>query len=92
MDGGGVLNLPAGAWTDDTSMALCLAESLIKKRGFDAHDQLTRYLDWYENGYFAAIGECVDIGMSTREALLYFKATGDSFAGDHFLRQMGMVL
>jgi ADP-ribosyl-[dinitrogen reductase] hydrolase len=89
MDGGGILNLPVGAWTDDTSMALCLAESLIKKRGFDAHDQLTRYLDWYENGYLAATGECVDIGMSTREALLHFKATGDAFAGDNFPEAAG---
>jgi ADP-ribosyl-[dinitrogen reductase] hydrolase len=39
MMGGGVFNLPKGAWTDDTSMALCLAESLIEHNGFDARDQ-----------------------------------------------------
>jgi len=42
--GGGPFNLPAGAWTDDTSMALCLAESLIERRGFDPVDQLERYV------------------------------------------------
>ena len=43
MIGGGPFNLQPGQWTDDTSMALCLAESLIECRGFDPVDQLTRY-------------------------------------------------
>jgi ADP-ribosylglycohydrolase len=42
MVGGGPFSLPAGAWTDDTSMALCLAESLVERRGFDPVDQLER--------------------------------------------------
>ena len=44
MVGGGPFGLPAGAWTDDTSMALCLAERLVECRGFDPVDQLTRYV------------------------------------------------
>ena len=40
MVGGGPFNLRPGQWTDDTSMALCLAESLTEKGGFDARDQL----------------------------------------------------
>jgi len=47
MRGGGSFGLEAGEWTDDTSMALCLAESLIEKNGFDPVDQLERYLKWY---------------------------------------------
>ena len=39
MVGGGPFKLPPGYWTDDTSMALCLAESLIEQQGFDATDQ-----------------------------------------------------
>ena len=46
MVGGGPFHLPAGEWTDDTSMALCLADSLIEKRGFDPIDQLERYTRW----------------------------------------------
>ena len=38
--------LKPGEWTDDTSMALCLAESLIECQGFDARDQMTRYVRW----------------------------------------------
>ena len=47
MVGGGPFSLKPGEWTDDTSMALCLAESLIEKKGFDPVDQLERYLRWY---------------------------------------------
>jgi len=47
---GGFHNLKPGAWTDDTSLALCLAESLTEKRGFDPIDQLERYSRWYLEG------------------------------------------
>jgi ADP-ribosyl-[dinitrogen reductase] hydrolase len=43
MVGGGPFNLAAGQWTDDTSMALCLATSLIRQGSFDALDQMERY-------------------------------------------------
>lgn len=45
MTGSGPFNLEAGQWTDDMSMVLCLARSLIACHGFDAHDQMRRYLD-----------------------------------------------
>ena len=51
MVGGGPFNLVAGQWTDDTSMALCLAESLLAQKGFDAKDQMDRYLRWYNELY-----------------------------------------
>ena len=51
MIGGGPFNLNPGEWTDDTSMALCLAESLITKKGFDPVDQLEKCLRWFEEGY-----------------------------------------
>jgi hypothetical protein len=45
MVGGGPFHLKPGQWTDDTSMALCLAESLLNKNGFNAADQMGRYLN-----------------------------------------------
>jgi ADP-ribosylglycohydrolase len=51
MVGGGPFGLRAGEWTDDTSMALCLAESLLECRGFDPVDQLERYLRWWREGH-----------------------------------------
>ena len=81
MTGGGVFNLKPGQWTDDTSMALCLAESLVEKAGFDPLDQMRRYLDWYQNGYLSSTGKCFDIGGATRQALENFKATGKPMSG-----------
>ncbi len=81
MIGGGVFDLPKGCWTDDTSMALCLAESLIVKERFDPIDQLERYVKWYRTGYLSSIGECFDIGNATAEALRKFEQTGEPFSG-----------
>ncbi len=81
MVGGGVFNLKPGQWTDDTSMALCLAESLVEKNGFDSLDQMNRYLAWYENGYLSSTGSCFDIGNTTRQALEKFKSSGKPMSG-----------
>ena len=62
MVGGGPFGLPPGAWTDDTSMALCLADSLLARRGFDPVDQLERYRRWYREGERSSVGRCFDIG------------------------------
>ena len=69
MMGGGPFGLQPGQWTDDTSMALCLATSLIKKSGFDPKDQMDKYWDWYRNGYLSSTGRCFDIGNTVRQAL-----------------------
>ncbi len=81
MVGGGPFKLPPGAWTDDTSMALCLAQSLIYCRGFDAADQMRRYVRWWQHGHLSSTGRCFDIGNATRAALSRFLETGDPFAG-----------
>lgn len=89
MVGGGPFNLKPGQWTDDTSMALCLAMSLIEVGGFDAVDQMKRYCDWYENGYLSSTGECFDIGNTVSQALYQFKASGDPFSGSTHPRSAG---
>lgn len=81
MVGGGPFSLAPGKWTDDTSMALCLAESLLNKGGFDAKDQMGRYVNWRDWGYLSSTGDCFDIGMTVRQALASFQVTGDPFAG-----------
>jgi ADP-ribosyl-[dinitrogen reductase] hydrolase len=80
MIGGGHFRLPAGYWTDDTSMALCLAESLVEC-GFDLRDQIERYCRWYEQGYWSSTGSCFDIGTTTRAALERYRQSGDPAAG-----------
>lgn len=80
--GGGAFDLAPGQWTDDTSMALCLAESLIEVGECDLLDQLSRYLRWYEEGYLSSTGHCFDIGNGTRRALERFKQTGSPTCGE----------
>ncbi len=79
--GGGPFNLKPGQWTDDTSMALCLAESLIECNSFDAHDQMTRYLKWWKHGYLSSTGKCFDIGKTTKDALSRFVESDDPYSG-----------
>jgi len=64
MVGGGPFALAPGRWTDDTSMALCLAESLVTQSGFDAADQMARYANWYGWGYWSSTGVCFVHGES----------------------------
>ena len=80
--GGGPFRLPAGAWTDDTSMALCLADSLLELEEFDPVDQLGRYVRWWREGYNSSTGRCFDIGISTGAALSRFERTGEPYPGD----------
>jgi ADP-ribosylglycohydrolase len=81
MVGGGPFKLKPGQFTDDTSMALCLAASLVEKQGFDPADQMERYVRWYRQGYLSSTGHCFDIGNTTRAALHRFEQTGDSYSG-----------
>jgi ADP-ribosyl-[dinitrogen reductase] hydrolase len=89
MVGGGPFNLEPGFWTDDTSMALCLAESLAECAAFDATDQMQRYLRWYREGHWSSTGTCFDIGNATREALASFERSGDPCSGSTSPRKAG---
>jgi ADP-ribosyl-[dinitrogen reductase] hydrolase len=89
MVGGGVFGLKPGDWTDDTSMALCLAASLVETGGFDAADQMRRYCRWADDGYMSSNGRCFDIGNTVSDALLRFKETGEPFAGSTDPRSAG---
>lgn len=80
--GGGQFNLKPGEWTDDTSMALCLAESLVEK-GWHPRDKMKRYINWWQVGYNSVTGVCFDIGGATRSALGWFNMTqGTEFIKD----------
>ncbi len=81
MFGGGPFHLHPGQWTDDTSMALCLAESLIQRGGFDPVDQLRRYVRWWREGHLSSTDRCFDIGTTTRRSLERFERTGAPFCG-----------
>jgi ADP-ribosylglycohydrolase len=81
--GGGPFALPAGAWSDDTAMALCLAESLLERGGFDARDQMQRYGRWQQHGHLSATGRAVGVTASTTRALALAKWQRKLFSGSH---------
>lgn len=87
--GGGPFSLEKGQWTDDTSMALCLAESLVKCGKFDVRDQMDRYTRWWLEGYFSCTNTCFDIGSTVLRALALYHRTGDPIAGSTEPRTAG---
>jgi ADP-ribosylglycohydrolase len=86
--GGGPFDLPRGAWTDDTAMALLLAESLLEQEGFDAQDQVERFARWQREGYGSATGQCVGIAANVARALATAQYKRKPFAGSHDPEQL----
>ncbi len=81
MVGGGPFGLKLGQWTDDTSMALCLATSLVETEGFDPRDQMDRYCRWRDEGYLSSTKRCFDIGGTVSSALRRYRQTNKPYAG-----------
>lgn len=87
MVGGGPFRLLAGEWTDDTAMALALADALLDPEatalleGFDAAGLMRRFVGWWRRGEWSCTGECFDIGNTVRAALSRFECGGAPFAG-----------
>jgi hypothetical protein len=94
MMGGGPFRLRPGQWTDDTSMALFLAESLVACRGFDPRDQMERYCRWAESSYTSSTGTCFDIGGTVSAAFRRYRVTREPFSGstDPFSAGNGCIM
>jgi ADP-ribosylglycohydrolase len=87
--GGGPFDLEPGQWTDDTAMALCLAESLLERGSFHPSDQMLRYVSWYRTGHLSCTGTCFDIGKTTKAALERFEQTFEPLSGSTDPRSAG---
>lgn len=86
---GGPHRLEAGEWTDDTSMALALADS-IATAGWDLNDQADRYVQWWQTGKYSVNGRCFDIGVTTSSALSNYVAKKNALtSGDRSERASG---
>ena len=76
-------DVAAGSWTDDTSTALCLAESLLQNNGEnDIGDQVQRYIAWWQDGYLSVNDECFDIGALTQQVLDFWKKSFETIGYD----------
>ena len=86
---GGPHRLDPGEWTDDTSMALALADS-ISHAGWDLNDQARRYVSWWREGAYSVNGRCFDIGNTIAAALHRFEKTGNATSsGDSLSHSSG---
>ena len=72
---GGKFKVDIGEYTDDTSMALCLAQSLIDSKGMNQKDQLEKYVKWFRGNYMSATGRSIGCGKQVYKALSKFLAT-----------------
>lgn len=61
--------LPAGVWTDDTSMALCIADSLLENKGYNSYDIMDKFMKWAYDGYRMHPQGVLDVGNQTLRAL-----------------------
>ena len=59
---------PAGYWTDDSSMAFCIAESLERKREYDLRDIANNFVRWYDDGFWSSLTYAFDVGTATATA------------------------
>ncbi len=90
MTGGGPFRLPPGVWTDDTAMALALADSLAARGALDEQDRMRTFVAWWRMGDYSPTGRCFDIGITTSSALARCDARGDPIAGDPDPRMDGI--
>ena len=89
INGGGPFGLAPGKWTDDTSLALCLADSLVQRQRFDPRDQIQQYARWRREGLWSSTGYCFDIGNTTSAALDRFERSGEPYSGPTHERSAG---
>jgi ADP-ribosylglycohydrolase len=91
MIGGGPFGLEPGEWTDDTSMALGLAQSLLECGKLDQLDLMQRFVRWWRDSENSSNGKCCDIGVTTRSALARLLRTGSPAAGSTDPEAQGTV-
>ena len=89
MVGGGPFRQPPGGWTDDTAMALALADSLVATGTLDVRELMDRFVRWWQHGDYSHTGECDDIGNTTLDALDRYQQTGNPLAGSTDPRSAG---
>ena len=77
MQGYGTHNQPLGTWSDDTSMALCLLDSL--KNELDYDDIMRKFLSWFKEADYTAHGKVFDVGIATQKALSRFASGTEPF-------------
>lgn len=90
MVGGGIHEQPAGFWSDDSSMTLCLAMSIGETGYYHTHDIMDRFEDWFVNGAYSPGGERFDVGMTCARAIKrYQRGVTPALCGSNKMNENG---
>lgn len=82
MTGHGTFDLPAGSWTDDSSLTLALLSGIREKQVIDLTDIMDRFVSWLIDGQYTPYGYAYDIGHTTMDSVLaYRKFKNTEFCG-----------
>lgn len=73
MVNGGFFNLPAGTWSDDSSLLLCLADSISTTKTIDYEDIMKRFKSWFFRGKYTPRGRTFDCGKTCSKAIFRFR-------------------
>ncbi len=73
MIGNGTYNLPAGTWSDDTSMMIATIDSINSKQAIDLLDIALKFVAWKNHATYTALGEVFDIGNTCLKAISNFE-------------------
>ncbi|MBQ9279410.1 MAG: ADP-ribosylglycohydrolase family protein [Lachnospiraceae bacterium] len=79
MEGYGTYNMPAGTWTDDSSMTLATLASIHDFGTINLEDIMDRFLDWYKNGAYTPYGKAFDMGITCSVAIEKYERTRDVY-------------
>lgn len=92
MTSGGAWGLPAGYYTDDSSMMLCIMQGYLDDSTHYARSIANAFVNWWEDGLWSSTGECFDIGSSCSAGLRAFQATGSLVNGSPYSRGCGGIM
>lgn len=88
-----VFNLPRGYWTDDSSMAMCIMDSYVRKGGYDLKDIGETFVKWFRDGYLSSVeGRSFDVGTATWNACQNIEANGSLVNGDENTQGNGSIM
>jgi ADP-ribosylation/crystallin J1 len=74
MEGLDQFNIPAGTWSDNTSLSFCLAESLCN--GYDLNDIINKFTKWMYEDYWTPANETFDINYINYFAIVNLRNNG----------------
>lgn len=78
MRGYGTFNLPAGSWTDDSSLTIAALCSIIENKKIITRDIMERFARWLRDGEYTPFGKSFDIGRGTYESIERFITHGNT--------------